>query len=480
MPPDERIIVNGVNGRTGEYLVRPLKYSQVAAFVKGEPMESGLVRLLRNLWHKISQPSLGLPFGTDPADVRQAGWGVVFHQDESEAVKEALVPLIEHRQRQVGNDTIFKILTYRGDETRAEWLADHGVSAGNQEPSRVPYYLLLVGSPERIPFEFGHQLAVEYAVGRLHFDTPQEYTAYIDSLIAYERGPSAPNRKEAVFFATRHRFDRSTQLSADNLVDPLAGSKPEILPLGVAQPAGFNTRHLSAERAVKGNLAEIFAPPPGQRQAALLFTATHGVGFPLGDEAQLPSQGALLCQDWPGFGEISPVHYYAAADLPSEAQVHGLVSFHFACYSAGTPLRDRYTHKPGQPPDQIAGRPFIAALPKVLLAHPNGGALACVGHVERAWGYSIVTRNAGPQLRTYQNFIQRVLHGLPVGHAMKDFSERYAALSTSLASLREEIDFGATYSDKELASNWIERNDAEGYLLIGDPAVCLRVDDLTE
>ena len=61
---------------------------------------------------------------------------------------------------------------------------------------------------------------------------------------------------------------------------------------------------------------------------------------------------------------------------------------------------------------------------------------------------------------------------------MKDFYERYAALSTTLASTLEEIGFGAKVSDAELAATWIERNDAEGYLLLGDPAVRLRVKDL--
>jgi hypothetical protein len=33
-------------------------------------------------------------------------------------------------------------------------------------------------------------------------------------------------------------------------------------------------------------------------------------------------------------------------------------------------------------------------------------------------------------------------------------------------------------SDRELASAWIERNDAEGYVVLGNPAVALRVKDM--
>jgi hypothetical protein len=49
--------------------------------------------------------------------------------------------------------------------------------------------------------------------------------------------------------------------------------------------------------------------------------------------------------------------------------------------------------------------PFVAALPQALLAHPGGGTLACVGHVERAWTDSIRTPTAGPQLLPFQNAI---------------------------------------------------------------------------
>lgn len=481
---DHKLYLNGIDGTTGQYLVSPLTPGEVATLIKKETQDPMLFRWLKHVWRIISQPHLGLPLGVDPADVRQAGWAVVFHTGEDEAVKKAIEPLIEHRQRQIGDPNKVKVLTYRSGESQADWLARHKVSSGTVEPTKVPYYLLLVGSPAQIPFSFGQLLDVEYAVGRLHFDRASQYANYVASLVDYETSQTIPNAKEAVFFAPRHPFEPATQLSADLLVNPLADGLPaeedHSAQPGVAERWAFRTRKIWGETATKAALIDVLAPKQGRQPPAFLFTASHGVGWPRGDAQQKNTQGALLCQDWPGFGCITADHYFSAGDLPVNGRLHGIITFHFACYSAGTPTHDRFIHKPGEPPPQIADEPFIAALPKALLSFPIGGVLACVGHVDRAWGCSIRTPQAGPQLLPFQNAISRILIGQPVGHALKDFNERYAALSTGLSSLLEEIGFDPNaISNEELVANWIKRNDAEGYMLVGDPAAQLRVHTLS-
>lgn len=477
--PEERLVINGIDGVTGEYLVPPVDYAKAAEVVKGEVSDPAIIRWLQRIWRTISLPHLGLPMDVDPADVSQAGWAIVFHESESSAVKDELAALIEHRRAQVGEERT-KVLEYRPNESWRGWLARHNVAAGSVEPTKVPYYVLLVGDPERIPFRFQYLLDVEYAVGRLSFNPPGGYRQYVESLIDYETSATVPHDKTAVFFGTRHAFDRATQLSADVLVKPLAdgipaeGSHPA--QPGVAERWGYGARKLWGEEATKANLNDTFRGCAGTKQPAFLFSATHGMGWPRGHADQVAKQGALLCQDWPGFGQIGAAHYFTGADLPDDARVHGMITFHFACYGAGTPLRDGFFHEPGQPPPEIADKPFVATLPKRLLAHPQGGALAVIGHVERAWGYSIVAPEAGPQLLPFQNAIGRILVGQPVGYAVKDFNERYAALSTNLSGMLEDIDFGAQVPDQELASTWIERNDAQNYAVVGDPAVRLRVE----
>lgn len=482
MPNDDKLYVNGIDGATGQYLVAPMAYDEAASYVRGLPHDTPLLRFFKKIWDIVRQPFLGLPFGVSPEDVTQAGWGVVFHKDEDPDVRQALELLVQHRREEIGNDNLVKVLEYDGQQDAHAWLADHGVLAGDVVPSRVPYYLLLVGGPEQIPFSFGHLLDLEYAVGRLHFERVSQYEQYVQSLLQYEAGEAPPRAKEAVFFGTRHKFDKATQLSADLLIDPLVDGIPangaEPAQASAAHAMGFRTRKLREKAATKEALAGIMVPPPGAMPPSFLFSATHGVGFRQPHDDELEKSGALVCQDWPGFGTFDGEHYFAAVDLPADSRVHGLITFHFACYSAGTPSHDRFIHQPGQPPPRIADRAFLAALPKALLSHPLGGALACIGHVERAWSYSITMDKTGPQILPFQNAVKRILAGEPVGYAMKDFNERYAALSARQSQLLEEISFDAQVPDEELATNWAWRNDAEGYVVIGDPAVRMRVDDL--
>ena len=75
--------------------------------------------------------------------------------------------------------------------------------------------------------------------------------------------------------------------------------------------------------------------------------------------------------------------------------------------------------------------------------------------------------------------MRRILGGLPVGYALKDVRERYASLAASVGKTLEEIKlFGLQVDDKQLVADWAGRNDAGGYVVIGDPAVCLRAEKL--
>jgi len=477
LPNESKILINGIDGSTGNYLIEPLSAADIAASAGRRPTNAETSNWLKRIWEVLQRPFLGLPLGVEPTNVAKAGWAVVFGPDVTVEVRDAIEPLVKHRQRRVPPDRC-KVLEYRPGESIRDWLKRHGVSPGTVAPTKVPYYLLLVGDPTAIPFDFQYLLDVEYAVGRLAFDRPELYRQYAESVVSYETANTVPNSREIVYWGTRHPADRATQLSADYLLSPLAegktGSGDHVDDPPIAEEQGYRARLFKGKEATRANLADVLQGK-GARPA-FLFTASHGMGWPTDHPDQPASQGALLCQDWTGFGTVKSNHYLAATDVPDDAHVHGLVAFFFACFGAGTPAFDNFLEDRGGGPRALADHPFVAALPRRLLSHPQGSALAVLGHVERAWGYSIQPPGVGPQLQPFRNLLGRILAGEPVGHATKDFSEKYAVLSTQLLTLLDVTQSGPRPSDQELAWQWLERNDAQNYVVLGDPAVQVRTD----
>lgn len=475
-----QLTFNGIDGVSGTYLLPPTSPADISKIAQGEKLDEVHLRELKYWYQRVTEATLGPKEGVDPKKIEEAGWGVIFafqDMDRVSAIKEALGELLEHRKTQA-NKLAARYHEYTGPdayrpgESKSEFLARHGVGPGPADPDRVPYYLLIVGDPEAIPYRFQYQLDVQYAVGRIHFATLDEYAAYAHSVVMAETG-QVQRPRNAVFFGVQNPDDRATSFSAQQLVGPLAAAVQRDQP-------GWHIEACIGDQARKADLARLLG---GDHTPTLLFTASHGMGFPNGDLRQLPHQGALLCQDWPGpgawHGAIPEAFYFAGDDIAADAHLLGLLSFHFACYSAGTPRLDDFAHQAFKQPVAIAPQAFVAALPRRLLGHPKGGALAAVGHVERAWGYSFMWAQAGKQLAVFQSTFKRLMEGHPVGSAVEYFNERYAELSSDLSSELEDIKFGKIPDGLALSGMWTANNDARSYVIIGDPAVRLPVDGVS-
>ncbi len=478
---------NGVNGATGKYSVRPMSETEFAESLVGFNIDKEM-------------PDYGTVGVADHSDLAQTGWGVIFAQDDPQvaAIQEALAPLLRLRQEQTSQPysekprkdaaNYFKIFAggqgYQAGDTKRTFLERLGVGSGAVDPENgVPYYLLIVGSPTLIPFAFQVQLDVQFGVGRIHFETVEEYAIYAQTVVAAERG-EIKRARQAAFFGVENADDRATQMSRQHLVQPLYEA------LRGEHPDWQVARFFKTE-ANKAQLTRLLG---GADTPALLFTASHGMEFPNGDVRQLPHQGALLCQDWPGpqqWHQPVPQDFYFAADdvTTQETHVAGLVSFHFACFGGGCPQLDQYSRQTGRR-HPLAPYPFVAQLPTRLLAHPNGGALAVIAHVERAWGYSFLTGTTGPNLTVFQGALGALLQGDTVSYAMELFNERFAEIATEVTAEVDQLHYlkqRAQEGDSgplqaHLAKHgslltrlWTEHNDARDYIILGDPAVRLAV-----
>jgi hypothetical protein len=478
MNDDDLFVSNGIDGRTGRPLYPPLTLDEMVQLARGRRLPESEAKEAAGWARRQKEEHLGLRDGYNESDLAQTGWGVLFAHDADPAVREALRPLLDHRRERAASIAGHRYRELTGadsvqpGESKRAFLKRYGVGIDPADPERFPYYLLLVGSPEQIPWSFQHLLGVQYAVGRLAFETPEEYRRYAEGVVRAETGAAGGTGEGArprrlVLAGTRH--DPATELSAEYLVRRLdavfTGPSAKI-------PADWSCETLVGEPATKERLLRLL----GADAPAVLFTATHGMGFAAGDPLQRPCQGALLTQDWPGATSaiaapaITPDHWVAAEDLASATGPAGTIAFCYACHGAGTPQQNAYRQRPNEPAE-IAPYPFVAALPQRLLGHPNGSALAVVGHVERTWAWSFLGSGGTEQFQPFEDSLRRLLAGVPVGAALDPFALRRGELAAELAEIEKAEDYDEPVDPEDRIRLWTAHNDASGYTILGDPAV---------
>jgi len=470
---EETLVFNGIDALTGDYLYEPITDRELAERIRQVRRDWEEERELR-WWHeqyKEPSPDRRPAPDVDPLDLASSGWGVIFPQGTSSAVRKALRPLLEHRRAQAARvkEHYYQEIEYQPGESKRSFFQRLGVEPGPAHPEQLPYYLLIVGDPTAVPHRFQYLLDMQYAVGRLHFDNPDDYRRYAESVIESERGQSRVH-PEMRFFAVRHDNDAATQRAAEHLIKPLLD--------GLTRDRGEAWKIRSAEHSGKAELGKLLG---GGETPALLFTSAHGLSFPSGHELQLRNQGAILCQEWPGprTGPVDRSHYFAADDVGDDARLHGLVVFLFGCYGAGTPHMDNYPSKGWRNPIERAPRPFLSALAQRLLSHPQGGALAVLGHIDRTWSRSFGSGRGKGYLHI-EALLKHLLDGYPVGLAMDWMHERFAELSTELTDvfddrkepLNDDTD-SKVPAHVRLANLWRANNDARNFVVLGDPAVYL-------
>src|SRR4051812_18044465 len=241
--PEEPLLwFNGLDGRQGGYLTPPVPARQLADFACGATVDLARVRELQ-AWVARGEGKArrGLKEGLDPGKLDEAGWGVIFPRSvDPGPLREALAPLLDLRRAQAGKrqERFFREFAgddgYRAGETKVAFLARHGAGPGPADPEKVPYYLLLVGDPEAIPFSFQYQLDVQYAVGRLCFDEIEDYRRYAESVVAAESGDGGRRagepKRRACFFAPANPGDPVTVSTNAHLVQPVAAGLRRDLP----------------------------------------------------------------------------------------------------------------------------------------------------------------------------------------------------------------------------------------------------------
>lgn len=461
------ILSFGIDARTCRPIALPQPTDTLALLQAGEQgLAAAVGAPIPTLEH------LGVTFGSNTSNLDEVGWGLVFAAGVDPAPRlKALDDLVGLRKAEAG--VRFRVFSggegWRSGESASDWLVRHGSSLNLIDPDDgVPYYLVIVGPPTEVSFEFQYSLDLSAAVGRIDFPTLEEYKAYATSVVGFERDAAKRTTRTIDIFAPCHDFDRATQMFTSQVVQPFCAGVGTRPPLG--KKLGFGIHPVLGGDATKSGLAATLLRQGDP--SSILLTGSHGMVFEA-DDARLPScQGALVCQDWSGYDAIDEQHWFSSADVPADANVHGLIHFYFACYGAGSPEFDNFIMPPGS--KRIAPAPMTTRLPQHLMTLPQGGVLATLGHIDKAWASSFQNARGVAQTQQFREVIEKLLAGFRVGDAVDRFNLQWGVLGTQLTQLLTDKAYGMAVSDGEMLAARIARDDCRNYVVLGDPAVRLR------
>ena len=405
----------------------------------------------------------------DLGDPRTAGWTFLVDGNDPQHtdIIRIIRSLAEHRGMEDPGTPLF--FHHEPPDEWFDWLLENYSSL---EMKKVPHYILIVGRPDQVPFQFQSLLGSAAAVGRVDFDSLEELKTYVDKVIRLEQATAPTVTRETIFFAPDGGSKDATYFSRRYMAEPLAEH--------VRIHCGLNTRAIMGDEATKTHLMESLY----RARPALVYTASHGLGAPNESfEIQKRLNGAICCQrignqpmqDW----------LFSADDVLLDAPfLEGAVFFQFACFGYGTPAESDFMHWLRKP-ELNTEVDFVAALPKRLLAH-SSGPVAFIGHVDTAWLYGFDDPDSPhllefwhPRIAPFVKAVDTMLRVQPIGQAMAEMSKRYDIGNALLTSTYDRLQRGKIQVTPQfltrLASAFITRSDAQNYMIFGDPAVRLRI-----
>jgi hypothetical protein len=468
-----QILGLGIDYSTGERLVDPLDEQEFASRIA-----ISLEHNIDELRSVVRASTAGTTFRgevertvVDLGDPRSAGWTYLINANDPHRtdVIETLRPLAVHR----GMSEPASPLLYNDEpvDEWADWLLENYSSLYVE---RVPHFVLIVGSPQQVPFHFQAFLGSAAAVGRLAFDNLDELAAYIEKVIRLETAPEPIVSRETIFFAPDGGIGDATYFSRRYMAQPLAQH--------VREKSQFDVTALMSDEATKANLVDSLRG----HKPALVFTASHGLGSPGKPlDIQKAVNGAICCQRTNGLPVEQKEWTFSAADVPQdEPFLEGSVVFQFACFSAGTPAESDFMHWYGDS-KLNSDQDFVAALPLRLLAHPRGP-VAFVGHVDTAWLHGFndpesphLLESWHPRIDPFLRAVTALLRVEPASRAMSPMAKQFDVTNLQLTNTYDRLQRGSIKITDDfktrLVNAFIRRSDAQNYMVLGDPAGRLRI-----
>ncbi len=432
----------------------------------------GLVEALRG---KMLAP----PVRASERDWRhpEVGWGLVLPDDPNlpDAVKaraeDAPEPLRRLLAARPGAPVLrwsplqgTRALRRYYDDGAAEEDLEIGAPRHGTAAHCLPRYLLIYGSPERIPWAVQFALNMSFCVGRLDLGPEEGLANYVDALIGDWAGMESDPRAPLVWGVDHGRED-ITWLMARAIANRLARAYQDDADL-------TGRLHLKDGAASGQNLLTALV----ERKPALVVTTSHGATGPLSDQALLAAQLGL-----PVDVNHAPVALSAFREwLPS-----GAIWYAQACCSAGSDAVSRYTGLVGA--DSGLGRILdgvsmaagarVAPLPRLLLGS-RAPLRAFIGHVEPTFDWTLRQPETGEVLTAsvtealYQDLYQPGLP-MPIGLALHRVFDEAGAYFGEWAQARQDVNDNLPGAFERALYTQLVAMDRQSLVILGDPTVAL-------
>jgi len=411
-----------------------------------------------------------------PVDLRDwrnsnVGWGIVAAETKgaSEADMAAGNDLPAPMQSLRKDRGDAPILRYREGEQRFRLLRNYAEQidvAIGQSPLGVareciPYYLLICGSPDEVPWELQYILNAHYAVGRLHLSGPS-LDNYVNALRSEWKASGADVRKTLVW-AVNQGGDDITSLMR-NLIAATIYSK-------LSHDADLSAGVGFIDGAPAATAAEL-ASALSAAKPAVVVTTSHGQTYPLDNMEALANQLGLLVDQ--NYASVQ------ANDLLRNWQPAGAVWYAHACCSAGASARTSFSGltEEGSEVDRIlkgvaqVGNK-VAPLPTALLGAANP-LRAFIGHIEPTFDWTLRNPDTNQSLTSSleEALYNELYQPSPVGYAFRRWYDRLASLYTSYD--QELLAFGRGDNTRAaMLKDLLAARDVQSTVLLGDPTATL-------
>ena len=407
------------------------------------------------------------------------GWGIVLFDDDDVPVDQrhtaAGAPdCIQQLVAARGNAPVFRfdprapagfLFRYAPDGTRSAPIMDAAAKRGSR-PGEFPWYMLIVASPEMVPWWVQYHLNLVAYTGRLSLEG-EALENYVSALM-HDWPGAAAQRTQPVVWSTDLGFKDITWLMAQVVADQVAAaysSDSEIAPGAL--------RRLTKDDATGANLIAALA----ESKPALVVTTSHGKTGPLNVPAVMLEQLGMLVD------QRSAV--VAPADVLREWAPDGGIWYAHACCSAGSDRASRFVDLVPEGSSVQLVLKGVAALKDNVAPFPTAllGASkplkAFIGHVEPTFDWTLrhpATKqvlSSGILTALYNELFQA--NPVPVGMAMDAVYRAVAGQQNIANQLRNEANdiTKREAARKEMIRAQLLAHDRQSMVILGDPTVTL-------